>query len=152
MPRIMRALRIETHRHVRARGLRRRAHALVVERKPVDLRQQAQRSRGIRRATAEAGRDRQLLVEHEMAEAQPIDPRGQRTRGLEHQIVVAGARRGGGRPGNRELKPLARPKRQPVADAGKRHETFDLVIAVSTTAEHVQRQIDLGGSELGKFA
>ena len=87
-----------------------------------------------------------------MAEAQPIDPRSQRARGLEHQIVVAGARRGAGRPGDRKLKPLARRKRQPVADAGKRHETFDLVVAVRTTAKHMQRQIDLGGSELGKFA
>ena len=54
---------VEAHRNVRAGGPRGRPHALVVERKPVDLREQPQRGRGIRRAAAEARRNRQLLVE-----------------------------------------------------------------------------------------
>src|SRR5437764_1398049 len=43
-------------------------------------------------------------------------------------------------------------KCQPVADIGERHEALDLMITVGAPPEYMQREIDLGGSELGQFA
>ena len=64
--------------------------------------EQPQRRRGVRRAAADAGRDRQPLFETEGAEAQILDPLGEIARGAQHEIVVAGAGRGRGRAGDIE--------------------------------------------------
>ena len=75
MPRIMRARGSRQTGTSAPVACARGAQALVVERKPVHLRQQAQRSGRIGRAAAKPGRDRQLLVERETTEAQSIDAR-----------------------------------------------------------------------------
>ena len=77
----------------------------------------------------------------------PVDAFGERARRLEHEIVAARARRFRGRAGDVECERVAGSKRQPVADIGERHEAFELVIAVRPAAEHMQREIDLGGRE-----
>jgi hypothetical protein len=73
-------------------------------------------------------------------------------RGLEHEVVRRGAGRPGGRAGDVERKRIAGREGEPVADIGEHHQAFDLVIAVRPPPEHVQRQIDLGGSELDRVA
>ena len=145
-------LRIETDRHVGAGDARRFAHALVVERKIVQPRQQPQRGRRVRRSAAKSGRDGQELLEPEPAEPQSVDTFGERTRRLEHEIVAVRARRVRGRAGHVERKRVAGSKCQPVADIGERHQAFELVIAVRPAAEHMQREIDLGGRELRQIA
>src|SRR5436305_13317759 len=93
-----------------------------------------------------------LLVELETAEPQAGDAICERPRRVEHEIVAArsGCRRS--RSPNNKAERFVWYKRQPIADIGKRHQTFDFMIAVRPPSEHVQREIDFGGSELGEFA
>ena len=98
---------IEADRHVGAGHARRVAHALIVERKIVCLRQQPQRGRSVRRTAAEARRDGQQLFEPEAAKPQSVDTFGKRARRLEHEIVAAGARRFRGRAAHIECERAA---------------------------------------------
>ena len=145
-------LRIEADRHVgagRRAPLRARARRRAKDRSP---RQQPQRGRRVGRAAAKSRRDRQLLFELEAAEPQSVDALGKRARRLEHEIVAARARRVRGRAAHVECERVAGSKRQPVADIGERHEAFELMIAVRPAAEHMQREIDLGGREVRQIA
>ena len=106
--------------------------------------ERAQRRRRVARAAAEARRDRQGLRKMEAPE-----PQARRRARRARAPRAARDCRPSGRPrravGPSIVRPaLRRLKRQPVADAGEGDEAVELVTAVGATAEHVQRQIDLG--------
>ena len=82
----------------------------------------------------------------------PSTALGQRARRFEHEIVAARARRLRGRTGHIQFERVAGNEYQPVADSGEHHETFDLVVAIGPAPEHMQREIDFGGSELRQIA
>ena len=67
------------------------------------------------------------------------------SRRLEHEIVAEGARRPGARAVDVEVERRAGRERERIAASGEDDEAFEVVVAVGPTAEHVQRQVDLGG-------
>ena len=137
-------MRGQAHRHVGAGLERDLLQALVVERKAVQGGEQAQRGRGIGRTTANAGRDREHLVEGEMAELQIADARFQELCGLEHEIVGALAAGLRHRARRRQLQFRASHQRQAIGAIGERHHAFEVVIAVDAAPDHPQGQVDLG--------
>ena len=136
--------RIEADRHVgsgRAGGL---VEPQIVAREAIRTREQPQRRAGIGRTAAQSGRDRQPLIEVKSAQADVGNTRGERARRLQHEIVGARPRLRGMGPAQRERKLAARRKAQTVAEAGKRDQAFNLMVAVGAAAEYPQRQIDFG--------
>ena len=100
--------RIDADRHVGAGRARGREQPRVVERDAVLAREQAQCRRRVGRAAAEPGRDRQALSSVKRPSRKPSTRCGERARRLEHEIVVGGAGRRGGRAGDLECERLAR--------------------------------------------
>ena len=129
----------EAHRHVGAGQPRGLDQARIVERKTVAPRQKPQRRGGIRRAAADAGSDRQYLVEDEIAELEVRHAFAEQLRRLEHQIVrclAAGLRQ---RPGRRKLQSGPGRQAEAVGAIGERDYAFEVVIAVDAPANHPQR-------------
>ena len=102
--------RLKANRHVGAGVPRRRQDRRIVERQAVEAGEEPQRRGGIRRAAAEAGRDRQALRQMEGARAQARDAPRERAGRLEDEVVRLGRRRhspsgrrrtGSARPGSR---------------------------------------------------
>ena len=75
---------------------------------------------------------------------------GQKMRGPQDEIVgiASGERCRRTADLKRQLCPRLKP--QIIARAGKRHEAFQIMIAVRPASEHVERQIDLGGRTGGE--
>jgi octaprenyl-diphosphate synthase len=134
----------QAHRHVGPGQSRDVDQADIIDNKVVDPRQQAQRRGGVRRTAADAGRDRQHLVEGELAELEFRDTVAEQLRGLENQIVggiAAGLRQ---RTRGIETEFGAGDEAEPVGNVGERHHAFELVVAVDATPDHPQGQVDLG--------
>ena len=138
MPRISRGARIDADRHVGA-GLR---ATLSSRMSPSASRLARASSRSAAAASddpppspAATGR---RFVEREAAELEAGDSRRERMGGLEHELSRSDrpCRRSAPRTMS-ESGPPGR-QRQPVADAGERHQAFDHVIAVGASAEHAR--------------
>ena len=118
--------------------------ARIVDGETVGLRQQPQRRGGIGRTAADAGRDRQHLVERETADLQTRHAFAEQPRRLEHEIVgglATGLRQ---RPVTVKLQFRSGLQAQTVGAIGKRHHAFELMIAVNAPSNHPKRQVDLG--------
>ena len=151
MPLIIRALRGDADRHIGTRRPRRLKQARIVERKIVGAGEEPQRRGGIGRAAADPGRHRQSLDQGERAEAQAFDPVGQLPRRLDDEVFFRIAR--GGRRRTADLKPQGFARRQALTGrrCAKKRRDFELVVAVGTAPDDMQRQIDFGGGAIGEM-
>ena len=132
----------------RARGLE---ETRVVGCKSVEPRQEPQRRRGVGRAAADAGRDRQRLDQCKGADAKPFDTLGQLPRRFDDEIFFGIAGGAGRRAADVKLQfsPGSSVSRSPAARES--HEAFKLVIAVGASSDDMQRQIDFRGRAIGEL-
>ena len=143
-------VRGEANRHIGAGQLRHSGYARIVRRELVRQRQQPQRRRGIRRAAADAGRDRQHLVEDELPRLKIVHALAQQPRRLEHEIVRSFAAVSRARTDGREAEFGPGRERQPVGAIAKRHHAFKVVKTVDAAADHPERQVDLCARLVGQ--
>lgn len=111
--------------------------------------QQAKGGSRVRRPTAKACRDRQMLFEREAAARRDPGSRRQRPSRPQHQVRIACRRDGGERPCDRHPQlAAARLQAQAIADLREYREAVEQMIAVGPPAENVQKEIYLGTGEL----
>ena len=108
------------------------------------MRDEPQRCGRVGRAAAQSGRDREPLVEPEGAEDRSRAALGKGARRLKDEIIVALAGLSRAWAANQQLEFAAARQTQAIAEVGKHHQAFKLVIAVVASTEHPQRQIDFG--------
>ena len=112
--------------------------------------QQPQRRRRIGRPAADAGRHRQVLVQHQMRARRHAGLRRQRPRRTQHQIVGFAGEPRGERPRHLQRQRIRRRGAQRVADPGEHDQAVQQVVAVVPAAGQVQVQVDLGRRRLGQ--
>jgi hypothetical protein len=143
--------RIEAHRHVGAGGAGGGDHGGMTEREAVQLGEQPQGGRRIRRAAADPGRHRQLLVQPERSVPQAVHARGEVAGRAQDEVVVERPRRPGRGTGNLQREVRARYQFQHVGHIGEGDEALQRMVAVARpAAENVQGQVDLGRSAGGE--
>ena len=136
--------RVEADRHVGAeteRGLPKIACVLGAE--PPQSGEAAQHRSRIGRAAAEAGRNRDALVERDSHIGGAAELLRQRRRRPRRQIVarIQGA---GERAGYAEAEGFGRRDLQRVGERGEGDEAVQLVIAVGAAAGHMEVEVELG--------
>ena len=101
-------------------------------------------------SAANAGGNRQLLVEREAPAFKILDAVAERRRCFQHQII---GRRAAGRrigPPDVERGFAGGFERQRVGEIGEDDQAFKLVIAVGAAADDAQSQVDLGAGGFGE--
>ncbi len=91
-----------------------------------------------------------MLGQGEAAEPQAVDPLRQRMGGAQHEVVGDVARGRPRRPVDIEAERATRRQGQAIAQAREHHQALELMVAVGAPAQDAQREIDLGGSLIGK--
>ena len=86
-----------------------------------------------------------------MPERQVRDARRERTRGLEHEVLLGRSGHLGARTNDVEAQTIAGSQGQPIAGARKAHQAFEVMIAVGPPADDPQGQIDLGRRRLSEI-
>ncbi len=136
----------KTSKDIGARGPSGSAHSRIVSRQSGLVRKQPQSGRCIGGTSTKSGRRRQPFDEPKVTKPKPRYPRGERLRGAQYEVLVNRPCFAGARTDDLETQAVAGLKRQPVAQAGKRHETLELVISIRPATNHAQREINLGPS------
>src|SRR5216683_1760302 len=96
------------------------------------------------RAAADAGRDRQHLIEGEIAKLEIGHAFAKQFRCLEHQVVGGLAAVLRQRPGGSEIELGSGRQAEPVGAIGERNHAFEIVIAIDPASNHPKGQVDLG--------
>jgi hypothetical protein len=87
----------------------------------------------------------------EGADLQALHALGQKTGGLENEVIGLASGLRCRRAIDAKSQRRAGLKPEIVARAGKGHEAYQIVIAVGPAPEHMERQVDLGGRAGGKW-
>jgi len=141
-----RSAAVETRGNVGAEAGGQSVKVFVADRHLPETAEQPKRGGRIRRAAANAGCDRQSLVENERGSRFHPAMRGERPGGAQDEIVALSRQSIGKRPGHRKAETGCRRDAQQIAILGKGENGLDLVIAVRRARADMQRQVDLGES------
>ncbi len=122
---------MQAGRDVGAKAGAKTAQIRFVDRHAPQGAQRAQRRRRIARTAADAGGDRQVLLQMEGGVGGNPGMTGEQARGTEHQIVLAQfGETGRLRTVDRQGQRREFSRSDPIADIGKRDEAVDQMIAV----------------------
>ena len=141
---------VETYGNIRAEPRERGDESRATIRGPpcVRARHQAYRRRRIRRSPADAARNRQPLVQHEMPATCLRRVVQEQPRGAQDEVIAVYCRSEWSGRGERDIAVCGGGQVEGVASIGESDEAGKFMIAVRATAEDFQRQIDLGGGQV----